>query len=154
VGSRPVVPGAKLIYLVRNPVDRAISHYLHTQARGNERRPIDDALGDFREPYVARGLFYRNLRPFLKRFPRESLLVVPQGALRDDRLATLGVVFRFVGAEPVNAPAFTQLHRQASSEPPELDAGLRARLENHFRADFMQTERLLPPAMRKYWHLG
>ena len=34
----------KLIYLVRDPVERAISHYLHERRQGREGRPLERAL--------------------------------------------------------------------------------------------------------------
>jgi hypothetical protein len=36
---RSVVPDAKLVYLIRDPVERIVSHWIHDAAEGRERRP-------------------------------------------------------------------------------------------------------------------
>ena len=51
------LPEAKFIVLLRNPVDRGLSHYYHNVRRGREHRPIEEASricgSDFREDRVA-----------------------------------------------------------------------------------------------------
>src|SRR3954452_4665444 len=44
------VPDAKLIYLVRDPIERTVSDYVHHVAIGHEHRSLDEALKDFTDP--------------------------------------------------------------------------------------------------------
>jgi hypothetical protein len=54
--THAVVPGAKLIYILRDPVERILSHYVHDWARGAEHRTISQALADLTaNRYISRG---------------------------------------------------------------------------------------------------
>jgi Sulfotransferase family len=95
-----VVPEAKLVYLVRDPVERAVSQYRHHRRDGSETRSLEEALLDPSSQYVDRSRFAERLRPFLNRFPAEQVLVVVQERLLRDRAPQLARVYRYVGADP------------------------------------------------------
>jgi hypothetical protein len=95
------LPGARLIYVVRDPVERLVSHYKHLYAEGNETRPISVALADFSErSYINDSRYFRNLAPFLDVFPQEKVLILSADDLKHERQATLRRVFEFVGVDP------------------------------------------------------
>lgn len=120
------VPGCRLVYVVRDPVERIASHYRHRWANGSERAPIEDAV--FRDPvYLACSRYAEQVRRYLDHFPREQLLVLTAEDLRHDRAATVGAVYRFLGVEP-------------GFRPPDLG-------EEHYRAESRAT---YPPAV---WRL-
>ena len=98
------MPGARLVALVRNPVDRALSHYNHEVALGREPLSFEDALaaederlhGEDRalradpryfssewwsHTYKARGSYAEQLERWLEVFPREQLLIIPSEEL-------------------------------------------------------------------------
>jgi Sulfotransferase domain len=115
-----LVPEVRLIALVRNPVDRAFSHYQHEVALGREPLSFEEALeredermeGELermRDPryfshpwwnftYLARGRYAEQLERWLAYFPRARLLALPS----DDLLARPGESYRqvleFLGA--------------------------------------------------------
>jgi hypothetical protein len=68
------VPDVKLVYIVRDPVERMRSHYRHRLADGNEMRPIGEALLDDR--YLLRSAYGLQIEQYLACFPREQLLVL------------------------------------------------------------------------------
>lgn len=70
-----LLPDARLIYLVRDPVERLRSHYRHEVQRSRERRPLVEALRDPDNPYLRSSLYHRALAPYLDRFPWERVLV-------------------------------------------------------------------------------
>jgi len=70
------IPGARLVYLVRHPLERARSHYRHEVQRGREARPFGAAISDTPNPYVGRSLYARALEPYLARYPAAQVLVV------------------------------------------------------------------------------
>ena len=94
-----VVPDARLLYLVREPLARAVSQYRHHAREGTERRPVGEALLDPDSQYVARSRYHDRLRSFLEAFPAEQLLVVAQEDLQDQRRATLARIHEHVGVE-------------------------------------------------------
>jgi hypothetical protein len=62
------LPEAKLICVLRDPLDRARSHYRHQVQRGKEQRSFDEATGDISSPYVQYSLYGSCLEPFLGGF--------------------------------------------------------------------------------------
>ena len=101
-----VVPGARLIFAVRDPVDRMLSTYRFRRGGGVERRPPEKALAP--GSYYSRTSCYGAcIEPYLERFPRERILIVDAERLDRDRRATLRRVFEFLGAHPEwSSPAF------------------------------------------------
>lgn len=105
-----LLPDAKLLAVVRNPVDRAYSHYWQKRARGKE--PLDFAAaiaaesdrlaqGDSRDAldysYVDRGRYQIQLARVTEHYPREALQVVLFEDLRDRGAETFQSVCRFLG---------------------------------------------------------
>jgi hypothetical protein len=94
-----VVPDAKLVFIVRDPIERALSHYLHFRADGRERRPADEALAHLDGPYVVRSRYHAALEPYLRHFPRSSVLVISGEDLLRRRRETMREVYAFVGVD-------------------------------------------------------
>jgi hypothetical protein len=90
-----LIPDARLLMCVRDPVDRAISHYLMHMVDRNERRTVDEALSDPLSPYIGQSRYASRLEAFLERFPRSRVMVVDHGALLNRRRETVQAVFRF-----------------------------------------------------------
>lgn len=129
---RAVVPRAKLIVLLRNPVDRAYSQYQHEVALGREPLTFEDALAaeDGRtrgeaerivadprafssawwdHTYVARGRYAEQLERWLAVFDREQLLVVRSEDLGERPAETYAAVLRFLGAAPHELPEYPRV---------------------------------------------
>jgi hypothetical protein len=112
-------PDCRLVALLRDPVDRAYSHYRMAVRRGLEERSFDDAIAQMLaspdalaaartatglgETYVAWGEYGRVLGEYLDRFDRERLLVVYTADLERDPAGVLTAVLEFLGV-PVVLP--------------------------------------------------
>jgi hypothetical protein len=94
-----LLPTAKLIYLVRDPVDRALSQYRHHVADGTEFRPPEEALLDPASQYVLRGRYFDRLKPFLEVFPRAQVAIVSREELLMERRTSLRSLFGFLGVD-------------------------------------------------------
>jgi hypothetical protein len=94
-----VVPGARLVYCVRDPVQRALSHYW--QSVGDRYEPLhpSEALTP-RSTYVQSSRYADRLAPFLRHWPAERVLIVDQEELATTPRAALAHVLEFVGADP------------------------------------------------------
>ena len=92
-------PDARLIYMVRDPIDRMLSHYLHNVGGGYDGRPLEEALADPDTAYVDRGRYFFQLEPYLERFDRDRIELVTREELKTDRAATMRRVFGFLGVD-------------------------------------------------------
>jgi hypothetical protein len=93
-----VLPDVKLIYLVRDPVARMVSQWLHNVRRYAERDPLFAAL---RAPrYLLTSSYAYQAERFLRHFPQDRLLIVQTERLRAEQAATLDRIFEFLGVEP------------------------------------------------------
>jgi len=93
-------PDVRLIYVVRNPIDRMLSHYLHNLGGGYEDRSLVDALSDPESSYVARSRYFFQAEPYLEEFGAESLSIVGREELKEDRPGTMHRAFEFLGVDP------------------------------------------------------
>ncbi len=91
-----VIPEARLIFCVRDPVERAISHYHHSHAGGHDPRPAEEALSLPGSRYLLSSRYAECLEPYLARFPRERIHLLAQEDLGASRRETLADVFRFL----------------------------------------------------------
>jgi Sulfotransferase domain len=103
-----VIPDARLIYMVRNPIDRMLSHYLHNVAGGYDDRPLGEALSEPDSAYVNRSRYWMQLERYLERFD-SRILVVAREDLLTQRAATMRHVFGYLGAdEGFESPQFSR----------------------------------------------
>jgi sulfotransferase family protein len=149
---RATVPDAKLIALLRDPVDRALSHYHHEVALGREPLSFEEAIeaetertrGEeerlVREPgyfshawwdhtYLARGRYAEQLERWLAVFPREQLLVVASDELAAEPGETYARVLEFLGAPARELESYPRVYEQSYAE---MSADTRRRLAEHF----------------------
>ncbi len=99
-----MLPDARLVYLMRHPIERLQSMYLHQLADRQERRPIAEAVRANRD-YVRTSMYGMQVANYLRHFRREQLLLLKSEDLRDDRRAALARVYEFVGVDPGFVPA-------------------------------------------------
>ena len=90
----------RLIYVVRDPIDRMLSHYLHNVGGGYEHRSMEEALTDSHSSYVSRSRYFFQLEPYRQVFGPESIRIVTREQLLRDRAGTMRRAFEFVGVDP------------------------------------------------------
>lgn len=117
---RQVVPEAKLIYVLRDPVERTIADYVEHVHLGFERRGILESLRDLDEPanpHVCSSRYGSQLRRFLDHFDGAQILLLDQADLFANRRGTLSRVFAFLGVDPTfSSPLFDQVHNTAEEK--------------------------------------
>ncbi len=120
-----VLPNTKLIYMVRDPVQRLISHYVHDYAAGDENRPIDRALAGFADnPYVWPSRYYSQLRLYLDHFPPANVLVAAAEDLHRRRPETLSRIFQFLGVdETFYSPSYAHTRHHSKDKRRKTPAG-------------------------------
>jgi hypothetical protein len=148
-----LLPKVKLIALLRNPIDRALSHYQHEVRAGRETLSFEEAINHeparlageeerlCRDPlyysynhhrfsYLLRGIYVDQLRRWMAYFPRPQLLVLQSERLFRDPASVTATVCEFLGLPP---------HRLARYKPflqgtyqREIPDQLRTRLAAYF----------------------
>jgi hypothetical protein len=150
---KELVPDVKLIYLVRDPVARAVSQYHFSVSVENERRSLAEALRDFSDPrslYTCPGFYARQLDHYLRHFPRERFLVIDHADLLADRKATLREIFAFLSVDETFAsPRFSE----------EMNTGREQRTYSNLivwqrRAQASKLVQRLPPSVRRSMRLA
>jgi Sulfotransferase domain len=139
-----VVPDCKLIYIARNPIERAISHYLHNWSAGIESRPISEAFQRFENNnYILTGNYLFQLERFIEYYRQDQILVLLSEDLRDERQATLSRVFRFLGVDDAFVcQDFQQVHHRTSARRREISLVRLSR--RYFPAMLTLARKLLP----------
>ena len=110
--------GLKVIILLRDPVDRAISHYEMEKGRGHEQLPLWLALlaesnrlkydpipkaeqsSTRNHSYRARGYYSRQLEDVYRIFPDDQVLIIPMDSLLQQHNQTIARIFSFLGVAP------------------------------------------------------
>ena len=160
-----VLPEAKLLALLRDPIERAVSHYFHEVRRGREKLGLLDALeaederlageeariladGTYEGPahrrfsYKARGLYAQQLERWLACVEPERLMVVQSERLFAEPHLVMAEIFAFFGVDPNHRNADLEA-RNVGGNRTELDCATRAHLENFYRPHNAALERLL-----------
>lgn len=105
-----LVSDAKLIAVLRNPVDRAFSAYVHAVRDELETLSFEDAIlaekertasGKFTplQAYVEFGQYCQKLRPFFEHFDKDQLLVLSYDEIKRDIKLTLRKICMFMGID-------------------------------------------------------
>jgi Sulfotransferase family len=127
-----LVPEAKFVYVVRDPIARTASHYQMLVTAGKERRTLDDALAalDRADPHSHRltcqSFYARQLEQYLRRFPQERILVVDQADLLSNRQLTLREAFSFLSVDDAFTSAQFETEHFKGHERPVYPRLLRA----------------------------
>jgi len=90
----------RIIYVVRDPIERMLSHYLHNVGGGYEQRDLEQAFSDEGSAYFTRSLYAMQLEPYQRAFGMERVLVISREELAGGREATMRRVFQFAGVDP------------------------------------------------------
>jgi len=107
-----IIPKARLIYIVRNPIERILSHYVHYIAEGWGRKSLEKLLGDCNNNYYVNcSRYFMQIEQFLEYYPRRQLLVIKFEELVMNRTETLRAVFNFLEVdETFSHPDFYRVH--------------------------------------------
>jgi hypothetical protein len=107
------IPDARFVYLVRDPVERVVSHYSHRTVNWPAMRSLEEALADphLREWLVTPSRYWLQLEQYLARFPAEQILVVDADELRASRSEVLARIFSFLEVDATfSSPSFERTH--------------------------------------------
>jgi hypothetical protein len=73
------IPDARLIYMVRDPIKRILSHWVHATGAGYETREFVPTLNLPDTAYIQRSMYWMQLQPYLEHFDREQIEIDAPG---------------------------------------------------------------------------
>ena len=148
-----LLPDAKIVAVLRNPVERAFSHYQHEVRDGRETLPFPEAVEQEparlageeerlrsdpayysynlqRYSYTRRGLYLEQLRRWEASFGRDRLLVLQSEAMFRDPAAAVQRVQAFLGLPPHRSGSYRAFFQ--GNYVREIPVALRQRLAEYF----------------------
>jgi hypothetical protein len=166
--AHQLLPDARIVVLLRDPVERAISHYGHAVRHGWETLPLQDALAAEEErlqgeiarirqspgyrasafrrySYVTRGLYADQISRWLDEFPRGQLLVIDSNELYTNPAQALHAVLDFAGLPRWQPAEFRNYSYRTADVPTPTSRSddLVANLRQRFAPANAELERLL-----------
>lgn len=159
-----LIPRVKIIALLRNPIDRAYSHYHHEIRKGRETLPFADVMrleperlkGEWEkiildEKYISynhnyyshlcRGVYVDQIANWHKHFPKEQMLIIRSEDFFEDTPGIYRDVLRFLGLPFFELKNYRPANVGGYTTP--MDPVLRARLVEYFRPHNRRLEEYL-----------
>ena len=94
-----LAPEARIIYMIRSPVRRMVSHWAQATAAGHEHRPLAEAVV-WGSPYYFSSCYGLQLSRWAEAYPSQALLVVRSEDLAGQPESTLDRVLTHLGLDP------------------------------------------------------
>ena len=92
-------PNIKIIAILRNPVDRALSHYWMARNKAQTKEDIETALLSPDSTFINRSMYGAQLSRYYAIFPRSSILVLKHEALFESPRKGLNSILDFLGID-------------------------------------------------------
>ncbi len=117
-------PDIKLIYVVRDPVDRLLSQYRHTWTMGRSQIPPDELMHTDEYTHLLNTSRYAfQIEDYLNHFLKEQIMVVDFADLKETLHETVQSICTFIGADSAMLPAHSEVansHREVAKIPTPL----------------------------------
>ncbi len=162
--AHALIPNAKVIVILRNPIDRAYSQYWMNVRRGRETLSFQDAIqaeeerlqgeedkilasgitspssNHRRYSYLSRGIYIEQLISWLRYYPLEQMTIISYDDLRQDPQKVINELVLFLNLQSYDDFDFKvgKIHVY-----PDMDPALRAELSDFFRSHNEKLEMLL-----------
>lgn len=162
-----LMPDCRILMVLREPLDRAVSHHAHEVRRGFETLSLIDALEAETErlageeerliadptyisrphihhAYIGRSQYAPQVERYLDRFGPDQVLVLDSAALKEEPASTVQQATDFLGLDPITGAEYP-LYNKRDRDP--VDAELRARFGPLFDASNARLRELLPQGL-------
>lgn len=146
----------KFIVLLRDPVDRAYSHYYHNFKKKKETRTAHEALSpsnvipgdsaythikDYRRfSYLERGLYTEQLKRWFTFFPRDRFIIKKSESFYESSNDTLTDIFRFLDLPDYR---INNSKIYLKNTYPEIDETLRKELKYYYKDEYLRLKNFL-----------
>ena len=124
-------PAVKLIYIVRDPIERILSHHVEALSGGYALyRDINECIQDLeRSHYVRTSMYFYQISSFRTYFSDDQIMVIDMHELQFYRLRTINKILAFLGVEEIcDENEFKMVFNRSGSksEPGWIDRFIRS----------------------------
>ena len=126
--ARTLNPATRVIYIVRDPVARVISHHHHEVAAQTMSADIDDAVRKH-DRLIDHSRYAYQLRPWLDAFGPERVHIVQFERYMADRVTGASHLYSLLGLADFKLPDPESVHNAATDK--RVGVGIGGRVANH-----------------------
>ena len=107
---------AQIIIVLRDPVSRAISHFLMDVRKGYQKQKLSQFLKKpeesplFYKEYIENGFYYEQVKQYYQTFPKEQILILLFDELINDPLRFVKTIFKFLKIDSDFTPDMKEIH--------------------------------------------
>lgn len=118
--SRVLGPEVRFFYVLRDPIDRVVSTYVHHHAVGRYDGTIREVLTN-REMlriynFLDTSRYATQLERYLEYFPLSQVKILTLERLRSDPIDTMAEAFAFLGLSPPEDADFSEIHQKSTAK--------------------------------------
>jgi Sulfotransferase family len=150
---RRALPDARIILILRNPVEMVFSMYLHNRRSEGTSLSFREAIQkgieqrgggfDIFHPFLDMGLYYEQVKRVLEAFPKDQVRIYWYEEYKSKPLRMLSDIFRFLEVDPRFRPDMSKRYLEAGAPPITLEPADRAFLTEFYREDVEKLATLL-----------
>ncbi len=151
---KELIPNTKLIFILRNPIDRAYSQYHYRKKRGMEELSFEEAIEEdnnrkillmkqferdeltiynrkqIKFPYISISKYIEHLTKWYEVFPKEQILILKTEDFNENSQKELNKVCDFIGISKIE---FKKLTKQNVGKYPEMNSETRIKLSEIYK---------------------
>jgi hypothetical protein len=142
-----VLPDARLVYVLRHPLDRMASHHRHAVSEWGWQGSLDELILDpaRRVELIGTSKYAKQIDRYLARFDREQLCVITSEDLHERRVPTLRAVYAHLGVDPDFVPGDVDAEANRGADHRRQGSAVRNLRD---RAAYRAIRRAVPSGVR------
>ena len=149
-----IFPEMKLICMLRNPIDRAYSHFNHNKRKGREKRDFQKAIHMEMESmpeitekilkkylyysyehrhysYLTRGIYIDQLNRWFMKFEKKNILIIKSEDFFNNTIEVMNKIFLFLGIDKYHIMNYKPFNKQKYES--EMNQKIRQQLYEFYR---------------------
>ena len=142
-------PDCKIILMIRNPVDRALSSFAMEKSIGTENRSFDEAIVDILNDKIGwqyraiikYGFYIELIKTILKYFDANNLKIVILEEFKENPQTVLSDIFDWINVDHEFMPQYTKVHNQGGNP--------KSKVYRKFLNVFMNEKNLIKQMLKK-----
>jgi len=141
-----IVPRVKIVYVLRHPIQRLVSHVTHAVSEQGGRMPLEEILHTMGDNFILTSCYAWQLARYRAFFGHERICILTQESLRRKREATLRALFGFIGVDTAFTSTAWEREKHASAAKVQRNLLGRVFVANPFMRRLEQTVKRVVPA--------